>query len=61
MASFFSHVALGNPALDSTVKNGPTYWYADDTGSKTDYALNTTTGNRPARQPVGTQNTVAPG
>jgi Protein of unknown function (DUF1553)/Protein of unknown function (DUF1549) len=60
MSSFFSHVALRNPALDSTVKNGPTYWYADDAGFKTDYALNTTTGNRPARQPVGTQKTVAP-
>ncbi len=60
MASFFSHVALRNPAVDSTVKNGPTYWYADDAGFKTDYALNTTTGNRPARQPIGTQTTVAP-
>lgn len=60
MSSFLSHVALRNPALDSTVKNGPTYWYADDSGYKTDYALNTTTGNRPARQPIGTQKTVAP-
>jgi hypothetical protein len=60
MSSFFSHVALRNPALDSTVKNGPTYWYADDNGYKTDYALNTTTGNRPARQPVGTVKTIAP-
>jgi hypothetical protein len=60
MSSFYSHVALRNPALDSTVKNGPTYWYAADAGFKTDYALNTTTGNRPARQPVGTQTTVAP-
>jgi Protein of unknown function (DUF1553)/Protein of unknown function (DUF1549) len=60
MSSFYSHIALRNPAVDSTVKNGPTYWYADDAGFKTDYALNTTTGNRPARQPVGTQTTVAP-
>lgn len=60
MSSFFSHVALRDPAVDSTVKNGPTYWYADDAGFKTDYALNTTTGNRPARQPIGTQTTVAP-
>ena len=60
LSSFYSHVALRNPAVDSTVKNGPTYWYADDAGFKTDYALNTTTGNRPARQPVGTQKTVAP-
>ncbi len=60
MSSFYSHVALRNPAVDTTVKNGATYWYADDAGFKTDYALNTTTGNRPARQPVGTQKTVPP-
>ena len=60
MSSFFSHVALRNPALDSTVKNGPTYWYADDSVYKTDYTLNTTTGNRPARQPSGGHTTVAP-
>ena len=61
MSAFFSHVALRNPALDSTVKNGPTYWYADDSGYKNDYALNTTTGNRPARQPQFGHSTIAPG
>jgi hypothetical protein len=60
MSSFYSHVALRSPAVDATVKNGANYWYADDAGFKTDYALNTTTGNRPARQPVGTTKTVAP-
>jgi hypothetical protein len=60
MSSYFSHIALRAPAVDSTVKNGPTYWYADDNGYKTDYALSTTTGNRPARQPVGAIKTVAP-
>ncbi len=60
LSSFFAHVALRAPAVDSAVTNGPTYWYADDNGYKTDYALNTTTGNRPARQPVGTIKTVAP-
>ncbi len=60
MSSFYSHIALRNPAVDSTVKNGATYWYADDAGFKTDYALNTTTGNRPARQPIGSTKTVAP-
>jgi hypothetical protein len=60
MSSYFSHVGLRNPALDSTVKNGPTYWYADDSVYKTDYALNTTTGNRPARQPIGTVKTIPP-
>lgn len=60
MSSFFSHVALRAPAVDSAVTNGPTYWYADDNGYKADYALNTMTGNRPARQPVGNVKTVAP-
>jgi hypothetical protein len=60
MSSFFSHVGLDNPAVDSTVKNGPTYWYANDSAYKTDYALNTTTGNRPARQPIGTIKTIPP-
>jgi hypothetical protein len=59
MSSFYSHVALRSPEVTSGT-NTPTYWYADDNGFKTDYALNTTTGNRPARQPVGTQKTVAP-
>jgi hypothetical protein len=57
MSSFFSHVALRAPSVTTGT---PTYWYADDSGYKTDYALNTTTGNRPARQPVGTTKTVAP-
>jgi hypothetical protein len=60
MSSFFSHIGLDNPAVDSTVKNGPTYWYANDSAYKTDYALNTTTGNRPARQPIGTIKTIPP-
>jgi hypothetical protein len=34
------------------------YWSLDQ--YKTDYALNTTTGNRPARQPVGALKTVTP-
>jgi len=32
----------------------------DTTKYKTDYQLNTTTGNRPARQPVGTERTISP-
>jgi hypothetical protein len=59
MSSFYSHVALVAPAVSSTATT-PTYWYANDAAFKTDYALNTTTGNRPARQPVGTEKTVPP-
>ena len=60
MSSFFSHVILRSPAVGAGVTNGSNYWYADDNGTKTDYALNTTTGNRPARQPIGTVKNVAP-
>jgi hypothetical protein len=59
MSSFYSHIALEAPAVTAGVST-PTYWYANDAGYKTDYALNTTTGNRPARQPVAGHTTVPP-
>jgi hypothetical protein len=37
-----------------------TTWWANDATPKTDYSLNTTSGNRPPRQPVGTTRNVAP-
>jgi hypothetical protein len=44
------------------VGNQPYYWgVLDNTpAAKTDYPLNTTTGNRPARQPVGAEKNVPP-
>ncbi|HTB15446.1 MAG TPA: DUF1553 domain-containing protein [Bryobacteraceae bacterium] len=60
MSSFFSHIALRDPAVSPGVSGSQLYWYADDSGYKTDYALNTTTGNRPARQPIGSEKTVPP-
>ncbi len=59
MSSFYSHVGLVNVDVTSGTAN-PSYWYANDSAYKTDYALNTTTGNRPARQPIGTITTIAP-
>jgi hypothetical protein len=58
MSSFFSHVGL----VETVTATGANtyYWYANDNAYKTNYALNTTTGNRPPRQPVGTTTTVAP-
>ena len=59
-ASFLSHTsAVRQPPPDP---NARIYYYAvqDDTRFKTDYPLNTTTGNRPARQPVGNIRNVAP-
>jgi len=60
MSSFFSHIALRDPAVTPGTSGSQVYWYADDSGYKTDYALNTTTGNRPARQPIGTVKTIPP-
>ncbi len=57
MSSFLSHT--DNPR--TTVAQNVYYWgLADNTRYKTDYALNTTTGNRPARQPFGTLKNIAP-
>ena len=60
MASFFSRTAMSRISInkDSFV---PYYWTIGPNSSiRTDYALNTTTGNRPARSPIGTQTTVSP-
>ncbi|MGH8336938.1 MAG: DUF1553 domain-containing protein, partial [Gammaproteobacteria bacterium] len=61
MSSFLSHTYTSLTRIDSTVRNSPYYWgTSDDTRYKTDYPLNTTTGNRPPRQPIGAQKTYAP-
>ena len=45
----------------TTVAQNVYYWgLADNTRFKTDYPLNTTTGNRPARQPIGATRNIAP-
>ncbi len=59
MASFLSHTdTVSHPVGDRANHN---FWSVrNDNRYKTDYALNTTTGNRPARQPVNGVNRVAP-
>ncbi|MBI2815948.1 MAG: DUF1553 domain-containing protein [Acidobacteria bacterium] len=59
MSAFLSHAASqNNPVGD---RAGHVYWTVqDDTVYRADYALNTTTGNRPARQSVNGVNRVAP-
>jgi len=59
MSAFLSHAATQrNPVGD---RAGHVYWTVqDDTVYRADYALNTTTGNRPARQPVNGVHRVAP-
>jgi hypothetical protein len=62
LASYLSHTQARNTPVDAAVANQPYYWSVTDNtpAAKTDYPLNTTTGNRPARQPVGTDKNVAP-
>ena len=60
MSSFLAHTNLQDPLSDTTNTSSPRLWYVNDAAYKTNYALNTTTGNRPPRQPVGTTTTIAP-
>jgi hypothetical protein len=62
LASYLSHTQAKKTALAGATGGNPYYWSVEDNtaAAKTDYPLNTTTGNRPARQPVGTEKNVAP-
>ena len=61
-SAFFAKTNTRLVRPDPTVNNSPYYWqvYSDYRANVSDYALNTTTGNRPARQPMGTVRVVAP-
>ena len=60
-ASFMSHATTGRVAAPNAINGQPYYWnIRDDQPKQNDYTLNTTTGNRPARQPLGTQKTMPP-
>ena len=48
LAAYLSHTTMSRGYPDSTNKN-VYYWAVQDNRIKTDYALNTTSGNRPAR------------
>jgi hypothetical protein len=62
LASYVSHTLASKTPVAGATGGNPYYWsLADNAGAaRTDYPLNTTTGNRPARQPVGTEKNVAP-
>jgi len=62
LSSFMSHTDTTHTPTADAVNGQPYYWGLADNvkGYTTDYALNTTTGNRPARQPVGNVKTVPP-
>jgi hypothetical protein len=56
MSSFLSHTNTTR----TTVAQNVYYWTLTDNPKAVDYALNTTTGNRPARQPIAGVKNVAP-
>jgi hypothetical protein len=62
LSSYLSHTYASRTPVAGAVNNLPYYWGLVDNSirARTDYPLNTTTGNRPARQPVGSETTVAP-
>jgi len=58
-ASFFSRVVFAPVRPDPATNPNLRYYAVNDNG-RTDYALNTTTGNRPLRSPVDGLGTTAP-
>ncbi len=62
LSAFFAKTTTRLIRPNPAVNNSPYYWQVnnDYRATVSDYTLNTTTGNRPARQPMGTQRTVAP-
>ena len=62
LASYLSRTDTSRTPVSGLPAGNPYYWGLSDTGrnARTDYALNTTTGNRPQRQPIGNERNVAP-
>jgi hypothetical protein len=61
LSAFMAHTwtrSLNLPKDPANPNRNYNYWSLDT--YKTDYNLNTTTGNRPARQPIGTVKTITP-
>jgi uncharacterized protein DUF1549/uncharacterized protein DUF1553 len=59
-SGFLSHTGLVNPLSDPSNSSSARLWYVNDNAYKTNYPLNTTSGNRPARQPLGPITSVTP-
>jgi hypothetical protein len=62
LASYLSHTDETRTPVSGVAGSQPYYWALVDNSPRvrTDYALNTTTGNRPARQPANSERNVAP-
>lgn len=59
MAAFLAHTPVPTIVRPDSTKPNSYYWTVADT-MRGDYQLGSTSGNRPARTPVGTQRAVAP-
>ncbi|MDP9053882.1 MAG: DUF1553 domain-containing protein, partial [Acidobacteriota bacterium] len=60
LSAFMAHTWTRSINLPANPTTGATYSYWSLDSYKTDYNLNTTTGNRPARQPIGAVKTITP-
>jgi hypothetical protein len=60
LSAFLSHTRVISNAIKDPNNPNFNYNYYSLGVYTTDYALNTTTGNRPARQPIGTVKTITP-
>ena len=59
MAAFLAHTPVATVVRPDPMKPNSYYWTVADT-MRGDYQLGSTSGNRPARTPVGNERTVAP-
>jgi len=62
LSSYVSHTQPNRINVPGSTGGTPYYWSVQDNtnAARTDYPLNTLTGNRPARSPQGTTKNVAP-
>lgn len=60
LSAFFAKTTTRRILADPDLRNSPFYYAVDDNPRAPDYTLNTTTGNRSPRQPIGSTRTIAP-
>ena len=60
LSAFFAKTTTQRIPADPDLRNSPYYYAVGDNARATDYALNTTTGNRSPRQPIGDTRVVTP-
>ena len=60
LSAFFAKTTTPRTLADPELRNSPYYYAVGDNPRAADYTLNTTTGNRSPRQPIGSNRTIAP-